>query len=200
MSEALIGYRLVLPPGWLRIPLREDPQAVVAGLLDRSFADLPRDSYGPFRSELEKRIREMIRLAQDNEGIDLYVPVERMHGRIVPASFLVALLSFDTVETPEPQDVLAAYAGDSEGATIVEVGGAPSVRTEVVVPPVPDAVDESLLGSWRVTYLVPIVQGRDSWLTLTFSTAGDGQGDVEVAELLVSLFDAIVSTFRWTFE
>ena len=200
MSATAVGYRLVLPPGWIRIPLRDDPAAAVAKILDRSFSGLPNDSYGPFRHELEKRVMDHIAAARDNEGIDLYVPVERMHGVVVPASFLVALLEFDSVETPDVRDVLLGYAADTDGARVVDVDGSPAVRTESVVGPVQRAEHESALGSRRVSYLVAISEGRDQWLTVTFSTAGDGSPDGELAGLLVELFDAVMSTFRWTVE
>jgi hypothetical protein len=36
------------------------------------------------------------------------------------------------------------------------------------------------------------------WLIIAFSTLGDGRPEGPFTRLLVELFDAIVSTFRWT--
>jgi hypothetical protein len=197
---AQIGYQLVLPPGWIRIPLREDPEPIIDTILARSFSNLPADRYGPIRAELTKRILAQVAVARDNEGLDLYVPVERMHGQIIAASFLVGLMPFHSVEVPDAADVLAHYAAQSEGAELVELGGAAAVRTERVVAaePAADPNAEESFGSRRVDYVTAIPNARDTFLSISFSTVGDGSPDGEVAQVLVDLFDAIMSTFRWT--
>jgi hypothetical protein len=195
MHIAQLGYRLVLPPGWVRVPLRENPAAAVDAILDRSFAQLPMDSFGPFRSELRKKVLAQIQKARENEGVDLYVPIERMHGVIVPASFVVALLQFDSAEEADAEDLLIAYAAQTDNATVTEIDGSAAVRSQRVVPGA-DTQD----GSRRVDYLIEIPQGLDRWLSVSFSTLGDGDPDGDVAKLLVELFDAIMSTFRWQVE
>lgn len=200
MDVIQLGYRLVLPPGWVRIPLRENPTAAMDAILDRSFAQLPMDRYGPFRAELGKKILDQIRTARENEGIDLYVPVERMHGVIVPASFVVALLKFDSVEVPDPEYVPLAFAAQTENASVTQVDESPAVRSERVVSGVVGAQDGTQYGSRRVDYLIAIPQGEDRWLTVSFATIGNGDADGDVARLLVELFDAIVAAFRWEIE
>lgn len=198
MTGVQIGYRVVLPPGWVRLSLRDDPGASVDAILDRSFSQLPADKYGPFRAELRKKVMAHLAAARDNEAIDLYVPIERMHDVTVPASFVVALLQFDSVEVPEPEDVLVAYAAQQDGSEIREVDGSPALRTERVVPGDSGAEDESQFASRRVDYLIAIPEGADRWLTVSFGTVGDGDADGELARVLVELFDAVMSTFRWT--
>ena len=193
-----VGYRLVLPPGWARVPLRDDPGSSIDAILDNSFRDLPKDSYGPLRSELRKRLMAQVEAARDNEGVDLYLPVERVHGQTVAASFVVSVVSFGSVETPRPEDVLVSVAAGGDGTTLAEVDGAPAVRTETVVPAVEGAQDETHLGSRRVSYLVAIPDSEDQWMAVSFSTVGDGDPEGHVARLLVDLFDAVVSTLRWT--
>lgn len=197
---AQVGYQLVLPPGWIRIPLREDPEPIVDAILDRSFSNLPADRFGPLRAELAKRILAQIALARDNEGIDLYVPVERMHGQTIAASFVVGLMSFHSAEVPEAEDVLAHYAAQSDGAELMDLGGAAAVRTERVVAADPAAGPDAVesVGSRRVDYVTAIPETRDAFLSVSFSTPGDGTPDGEVAQVLVELFDAVMSTFRWT--
>lgn len=197
-----VGYRIILPPGWARIPLREDPQRDLDGILSRSFAELPRDKYGPLQAELRKKLLAQIATARDNQGIDLYLPVERVHGQTVAASFVVALMEFDSVETPEAEDVLIAYAAQSDDATVTEIDAAPAVRTERIVAAAAGASpeDEASYGSRRVDYVIAIPDTVDTWLSVSFSTLGDGDPEGEVAKLLVELFDAIMSTFRWQVE
>lgn len=192
-----VGYRLVLPPGWVRIPLRDDPGASVDAILDKSFRDLPKDKYGPIRSELRKSLMKQVDAARDNEGVDLYLPVERVHGATIAASFVVSVVAINGVETPQPEDVLTALVSNSDGASFADVDGAPAVRTETVVAPVEGADDESQFGSRRVSYLVAIPEGLDRWMSATFSTVGDGDPEGDVATLLIELFDAVMSTLRW---
>lgn len=200
MDTEQLGYRVVLPPGWVRIPLREDAGPTVDAILDRSFSELPRDKYGPIRAELRKKLFAQIEAARRNEGIDLYVPIERMHGQVIAASFIVGLMPSTAVDLPPPEDVLVAFAAESEGASLTEIDGAGAVRAEKVVAAAPDAnpEDESSFGSRRVDYLIAMPQRPDVWLSVSFSTLGDGDPDGEVAALLVELFDAVMSTFRWT--
>ena len=51
--------------------------------------------------------------------------------------------------------------------------------------------------SRRITYLIP-APGVPHWVSVTFSTVGDGDPASEFTEVLIGLFDAIMTTFRWT--
>jgi hypothetical protein len=48
-----------------------------------------------------------------------------------------------------------------------------------------------------VDYTFPIPGDSRRWLAVTFSTPGAGDPGDQVAEALVELFDAIMTTFRW---
>jgi hypothetical protein len=52
--------------------------------------------------------------------------------------------------------------------------------------------------SRRVDYVLPVPGIPGDWLVIAFSTLGDGRPEGQFTRLLVELFDAIVSTFRWT--
>lgn len=201
------GYRLVLPPGWVHIPLREGAEEAVDAILRPKFADLPRDRYGPIEAELRKRILAQVAEARRNEGVDLYLPVEQVHGVTIAAGVVVGLLAFSTVETPAAEDVLVALAADAPGARLAEVDGAGAVRTERVLPADPavdpadpDADPARAFGSRRVDYVVALPGGGDRWISISFSTLGDGDPAGAVADLLVDLFDAVVGTWRWVGE
>jgi hypothetical protein len=197
LTETRIGYRLVLPPAWTKIPLLDGAERKVDEILDHSFRDLPSDKYGPHRSELKKRLLAQIEAARAGNGIDLYLPIERMHGKTVGASFLVGLLATDIGQSAGAEDVLVALAGQLDGARVVAVDDGPALRTEKTVPAVAGAEDETSFGSRRVDYIVAIPDESERFLTIAFSTLGDGDPDGEVAHLLVELFDAVVSTFTW---
>jgi hypothetical protein len=201
-GQGVGGYTLVLPPGWRRIPLRQGTSAALRKILDDAFSRLPRDKVAPYRIEVERRMKEQIADARRNAGIDMYIPVERAASGPVPASFVVSdafLEQGESAGTQDPAQVVAYLASEgSEGSStrIVDLDGAAGVRVEVSVPG--DSGAELPYGSRRCQYIVP-VPGHDSrWLLVTFSTPGARDPDGEFATLLTELFDAIMSTFRWT--
>ncbi|MGH3816471.1 MAG: hypothetical protein ACRDRE_01680, partial [Pseudonocardiaceae bacterium] len=51
--------------------------------------------------------------------------------------------------------------------------------------------------SRRVDYLLPVPADPDRWVIVSFSTLGAGDPTDDFAQLLVELFDAIMTTFRW---
>jgi hypothetical protein len=201
------GYTLVLPTGWRRIPVREGSRAAIRTILDEVFARYPagesRDRVIRHRVQLEGRLTDMVRQARSSGGVDLYLPVEYVHGTAVPASFVVSQATLgqpDDGGPVDPAQVVAAFvagAGDTAGdAAPAEVDGVACARTETVAGP--DPGQDVPLGSRRVDYVVPVPGPPGQWLISTFSTVGDGDPEGEFAKLLVSLFDAIMLTFRWT--
>lgn len=209
------GYRLILPPGWQRIPLRGGTKQTVDGILDRSFEGLPRDRYGPIRHELEARLWRQIRAAQQNNGLDLYLPVELVHGRALAASIVVAEVRFDTGEEVPAAEVVAALVAASAGTVMIELDGSPAVRTERVVrmseqdaevakaeggDEAEMAEQAEVQASRRVDLTIPAPGETRRWLAVSFSTLGDGNPSGAVADLLVELFDAMMTTFRWRID
>jgi len=201
------GYTLVLPTGWRRIPVREGSKAAIRSILDEVFARYPagesRDRVIRHRVQLEGRLTDMVRKARSAGGVDLYLPVEYVHGTAVPASFVVSQVSPEQPDDGVPVDpaqVVAAFvagAVDTAGdAAPAEVDGVACARTETVAGP--DPGQDVPLGSRRVDYVAPVPGQSGQWLISTFPTVGDGDPEGEFAKLLVSLFDAIMLTFRWT--
>ena len=75
------------------------------------------------------------------------------------------------------------------------VDGVTGARSERSAGPDPDQGIE--YGSRRVDYMVPMPGADGRWLLLAFSTLGAGDPGDQVARMLVQLFDAMMSTFRW---
>jgi hypothetical protein len=48
-----------------------------------------------------------------------------------------------------------------------------------------------------VDYEVQVPNDPQRWLTVSFSTPGGGEPADQVADALVELFDAMISTFEW---
>ena len=192
------GYSVLLPPGWRVIPLGEGRAKAITAILDEVFARLgpgqSRDTLIRHRIALEQHLTRMAESARRAAGIDMYLPVEYVHGMAIPASFVVSLKS--GLPGGNPADVIAALAEEQPGAVPVTVDGAPGLRAERTAPPDPAA--DLPFGSRRVDYTIAVPQQPGHWLVSVFSTPGDGDPDGEFARILTELFDAVMSTFRWT--
>jgi hypothetical protein len=196
------GYTIVLPGGWRRLPVRAGTDKAIKDILDEAFRrvpkGLPRDKVMPYRREFERRLSDMVRKARQKGGVDLYLPVQHVHGMAVPASFVVSQGSLGSAKYAEPAEIIACLGAEGENATQVTVDGAVGVRTERIAAP--DPAQEITVGSRRVDYVLAMPGDPDSWLVVAFSTPGDGDPAGEFAGILVELFDAMMSTFRWTME
>jgi hypothetical protein len=194
------GYGILLPPGWRGIPIRSGTAAAIRALLDEVFARLgpgqSRDALVRPRIELARRLTAMADTAREHGGVDMYLPVEYVHGTAVPASFVVSLETGRTSEQGDPPEVIAALLAADPGSRPVTVDGALGVRTERVAGP--DPSQDVNVASRRVDYALAVPGQPGQWLMSVFSTPGDGDPDGEFAKVLVELFDAMMSTFRWS--
>jgi hypothetical protein len=194
VAASATEYRLVLPPGWVRLPVqRGTDEAIKRAVDDVLKADLPRDAAVAFNVQVQGRLRRALARARSVGALDVYVPLAGMHGLAIPASFVVTEILDIAADTSERGLLELA---DQPGSTMVRVDGRAAVRTDEIRPPDADETDTEGLSARRVSYLLP-APGGESWLVLTFSTIGDGEPGGEFAGVLVELFDAIISTFRW---
>ena len=217
-AAPVTGYSLVLPPGWRRIPVQHGTKAAIRGIVDevlrRYPEDMPRDKMTPYRIEIDRQLSDLARRARSVGGVDLYLPIEYVHGVTITASFLVSQVTLPVPETEtetetESADQVAAasaelvgYLTSGEGkasgegnALTVSVDGREAARTESVAPP--DPGERMPYGSRRVDYVIPLPGHPTRWMLAAFSTIGDGDPEGNFAKLLVELFDAIMLTFHW---
>ncbi|MGP3922652.1 hypothetical protein [Streptomyces sp. 8N616] len=192
------GYSLVLPPGWVRIPLRKGTEDAIREVVKRAFVrapeDVPRDELAKLRVQLESRLRETAAHAAENSGLDLYLPTAPRGGVGITGSFVVSEMQIRGGDSLEADDVARELAAGST-AQKVTVDGQPGARTGRVVP-----ADERRgvpYASRHVDYVLPVPGSSGRWLTVAYSTPADGDAAGEFADLLVELFDAIMSTFDW---
>lgn len=85
-----------------------------------------------------------------------------------------------------------------DGAERIELAGVQGIRTEHACPA--DRDRDINFASRRVEYLLPVPNAADSWLVASYSTLGDGDPESELTKLFCDLFDAIMTTFRWTYR
>jgi hypothetical protein len=193
LGRKACGYTIVIPPGWLRIPVRSGTdKAVRAAAREAASAwpgDAPPDRVGPHRVELERRLREVAREARRSGGIDLCLPIVPVDGTPLAASFVVS-----EVFTHSSAYAVITQVTDDE-AQPVTIDGTEGLRAERVRGPLPARGIDT--GSRQVDYLLPVPGDTGRWLVIAFSTLGAGDPDDQTAFLLTGLFDAMMTTFRW---
>ncbi len=195
------GYQLVLPHPWERIPLDKDMPRRVRDLVDRSVARLPAevppDQVAPARHKIERELLTQLRAAQDQGGLDYYLPTDLMHGQQLNASFVVSAIVPDAnADAALSSRAMASLLADAE-ARPVSIAGQVWVRTERVIRKGPDDFASDEVALRRVQYRTAVPDDPRRWVVVTFTTVGDGNPDSDISGLVVELFDAIVSTWRW---
>lgn len=208
------GYELVLPPGWVRIPLREGTKEALQNVLFSHMGEvpegIPRDDAMRFRLDMRRQLEKQARAARRNGGLDLYLPVLPRGGIFLMASFIVAEMPISRDHAVPSQVVIDQLVNEGvpDGtATSVDVAGAPALRRayrsipdEEMLKSTPQAVQQTALPTRRVDYVIPVVDDPGRWISINFSTPGDGDIESEFTGVLVELFDAVVGTFKWSHE
>ncbi|MFH8894889.1 hypothetical protein ACH4HG_00565 [Streptomyces coeruleorubidus] len=203
LGKAPVGYSLILPPGWVGIPLRDRKatDSAVRRIVDKACEELPsnfpRDKVTPYRLEIERRLRKGVAQAQTGSGLDLYLPLYE-RGRVpLGASFVVAEMTGPRNSPADAKSILALMVEGPENdhCESVEVAESPAVRRDVMVGG--DLQEDAELASRRVDYVIPVPQDPKRWVIVSFSTVGAGDPEDEIAEATTELFDAIMTTFRW---
>jgi hypothetical protein len=198
------GYSIVLPPGWVQVALDEDAAPTVRRLLDPAFTDVPPhvppDTIASLRRRLEGRLTATLAAARRTGGTELYLPTERMGGVLVPASFVVGEVEPGIGdEGGAPRElvprVLTRMVAADDGARAVEVDGAPAVRTESTAAPDPDGVLRA--ASRRIDYVMAVPGRPGRWLSVACTVLEPSDDEHDLTGLLVELFDAVMTTFRW---
>ncbi|MER7897404.1 hypothetical protein ABTX62_15115 [Streptomyces sp. NPDC096046] len=199
------GFNLVPPPGWDVIPLHSGTQEAMDRIVRKAVRQLPvgfpKDDIPKARMKLTQEMKKVVRRASAKGGMTLYLPTERLHGVALP----VSIVASEPIEVPRvrpnsgPEAVLAALASETRGAEVRELDGTAALRSERDVPADPDrGVD---VAHRRVEYFLPIPDSTpDRYLSFSFSTLIAPGSDPAFYDTLVELFDAVMSTFRWSYS
>jgi hypothetical protein len=171
-------FILLLPPGWVRIPLDGREGARAKALAAAKVSDLPEPQRSTAREQLLQTIKKGLRQARLAGGVDVLMSLAEWNTVPIAASCLV---SYVDEGVPVPMDMLAndlvANGGD---ARLVTIAGRPAVRHRHMDIPVT-----------RLDYMMTL-PGKSGVLTFAFSTPLE-----PLADALVVLFDAIMETLRW---
>lgn len=196
------SYALLLPAPWRRIPLedRTETRAAVrryiAEASTRAPEEISRDDLAALRIELEGRMTRQMDQLRDNGGVDFYLPTGPLHGVDLNASFVVSSVIPDaSADASWVAPVLASL--EAGGAESVTLGGAPWSRAEEVVHTDGSDLVEAGLAARKVTYTAAVPGDERRWAIVAATVIGDGDPDSDHTGLVVELFDAIMTTWRW---
>lgn len=197
---AVTGYAMLLPAGWRRIPVLHGTRKAITGIVDevlsRPPSALSQEGLIRARLKLEHHLTEMAGQAREQAVVDLYLPVEQVHGLAVPASIAVSRGTLGSSGVRDWDEMMAQIAAGPHEARPVNVDGAAGARLERSAGP--GLARHVLCGSRLVSYILPVPGVPGDWLIVAFSVLdADGLAG-RFARLLAEMFDAVMTTFRWT--
>jgi len=220
-------YSVTVPPGWVRLEIDGDDGAARVGeVVDHLSAAVPRDSAPVVRRQIESQLHGLVDDARARGAVDLLVPVERIDGLTLPASVMATVVTVPEAGGASHEDVLVAMVARGAGEPVA-VGDAVAVRsvtrrdvtalleTEVArteralqaagaaAGPHAGAVDDvepaAGASSRHVRYLLGIPGRPREFLALTLAVLEPSDDpEAELGDALTELFDAVVSTLRWS--
>ncbi|MDN4646836.1 hypothetical protein [Curtobacterium sp. PsM8] len=226
MTAPISSFLMVVPPGWARLPAREEDRPVLAAtvreVIARALPDsLPRDRAEPLRQEMQKRLMSTVVEAGDNGATAVYLPVQPVDGFTPPVSIIESEVDDESDQAPE--EVIAELLADAlpdrhdqQDPGLRQVDGGIAARTETQLRrAVPDEVAGELpaVDDRQVVYTIPVPHRPGRWVVMSFSAISapadqDATGpgaetrdigtDERITDALVMLFDAMMTTFRWT--
>ena len=173
-----MDFTVVLPPGWVRVPLDGRENARAVALADAKAGEAPGPQRQAARQQLRRLLGQALTKARQAAGTDVLISLAELDGRPLPASCLVSYVEHGT---PVPMDKLSAELASCGGSvSVTDIGGLPAVRHHYREDPVT-----------RVDYHLR-VPGRAGLMTLAFATPLE-----PLADPLTLLFDAIAESLRW---
>jgi hypothetical protein len=200
------GYSIVDIPGWENLPLssadRADVDARLVTLAHETISEeMPRDSATPFRREMHKHLTRIVDQARSSGAGLICLPTRRIGETAVPASYTVSEWRDAEPVEADPATFLRVLAEHSTGAVkLVDLDGQPALREEEIEAADPAADPLALYAARRVSYTVASPADPRGWVLFTFATIGNGSPTGPLADALVNLFDAQLSTLRWSEE
>lgn len=195
-------YQLVLPTPWEHIPVGtgrdERIKQVVAASIAKLGPETPPDQVAQARIKLTGMLRKQLAECESNGGIDYYLPTDLLRGIRLNSSFLVSEVVPDaSVPDGMTGRVMAALAAQDDSGKPVTAGDTVWIRTdEVTKRSADETISEDVL-SRRVDYMTALPSDERRWFIVSFTTVGDGNPESEFSDLMVDLFDAMMTTWRW---
>lgn len=183
-------FSILLPPGWVRVPVNESADAKFEDLINGVVAAAPAERKRELRAMLEAAVRQMLVTARAQRATDFIISLSAMQGLPIPASISASLLELPDAGTLTSQEQLLRFATGS--ARAVELDGLVAMRR------VRDDRGNAETPPHRTISYVCHLPWSDEWLLLTASIiTTDEPGYSDVLEALEALMDAMISTVRF---
>jgi len=200
----IVSYRLALPDQWASVPVGSGTRAPVRELVETLITEAPKemppDQFGPLKRQFEERLVRDVLRSVEYGGLDVYFPVQPVHGFHLGTSFVVSQINPPGAgSSDDPDQLVGGVLAElvAAGARTVSIDDTVWVRSEGVVPPDPEKAPDVDVPTRRVTYTAALPDDPSRWMLVSFSCVGDGTPDGELTLLTVELFDAMMSTWRW---
>lgn len=177
-------FTMMMPPGWVRIPVADGSNAMIVALAKERSAIAPVESREEARRALVKLLTESINEARSAGGIDVFLNLDMVGDLPVPASCLVSYVEAQG-HLPSVEDLPARLGGPGVALSVVDLPVGRAVRREAT-----RLLENSVVLTELAFWLH--VPGRDGFLVLAFSTPS-----AELAPALLGLFDAMAGTVQW---
>ena len=189
------GYRMVLPPGWAMVPLRERTDQVIEATIDTLLTGVPADSRAPRAHRIRTWLTQIADDARRSGGLDLILPI--VPQWLQPASVSIIMSSAAAGADVTTAAQLRRTAQNHAAVSLVDTLAGPALREQLSRPD-PGETDqpepaESITYSW-----VPRA-GRVIVGTLVVTAAGF-EGRQTVVDALVELGESMLSSVRFDGE
>lgn len=181
-------YRLVLPPGFLLIPVARSTDDDVADLVRRHYRDLPRDSYGPQIDRTAAQVVAAAHSAREAGVLDLVVPMG-VPWR-APASLAIAI---STGPAPTDSDDGESSEAEVHETVSTSAGEAVLATEKFAAPEDPDEMGPLL--RMRMRWPIP---GDDRRLLAVCTISGKADEHLApIIDALAELGELLLRTLRW---
>lgn len=146
---------------------------------------------------LTKELKQAVRRARNSKGLTLYLPVERVHGMMKPASSATSE-PIATDRKCRSRQRIANITRAAENVSACEIDGRAGVRA---LPKFSTDPEQGVkVPFWPAQFTVPAPKSAPaSWLTSSLSTLVAQDIETEFTETLVESFDAVMTTFHWSY-
>ncbi|MHA6669987.1 hypothetical protein ACX3O0_14090 [Homoserinimonas sp. A447] len=194
-----VGYRLLLPEGWVRLTVRDGLEANLArvdGALDKAgAAGLDDQARELVSTTMRSWVAEALAAAARQSIVQLFVPIATRHEAILPLSISIATIPEKAAEPLGRGEYPQRWSGHPSDSLEVGSGWATRFETEEHT-----GSGEQELRLRRLDYFVSVGDDANPRILMT-GTASTTLGEVtfppEAVDVFLDLLDAIMATFRW---
>ncbi|GAA2002291.1 hypothetical protein [Microbacterium ulmi] len=196
MTASAPRIAMLLPEGWVRIPIAGEGTTSVDDIVRRAVARIDPRRRDLARVTLRTRLEEAVRGAERRGLHELVMPVAETNGVFMPVSLAIGPLPRQPSALRSVEDVLVGFASATPGALAVEIGGALGIRFLVDQPARNDASGALEAPPVRLaSYIVSPGPGHPEWLVFSASIMiPDAENSAELVAVMEFVVDSLLAT------